>query len=299
MKIFAGRANTVLAASVADKLGVRTGNCLVESFPDDEIHIEIFEDVQGSEVYLIQPTCPPVADNLLELILLADACRRAGAARVTGIVPYFGYARQDRRVYGREPVGARVVSSMLATTLDRIVVVDLHTEAIEGFFSIPMDQQTAVPLLADLLKNRKPENAVIVAPDLGAVKLAHRYADILDWPVAYVYKKRISGEIVDVKGIIGEVAGLEPVLVDDMISTGGTMISTATALLERGCKPEFTFVASHGLFVGNALERFSRFQVREVLVTDSVPEPAEGFPFPVRKAGLADLLAKSILKLNS
>jgi ribose-phosphate pyrophosphokinase len=299
MKLFSGGANRSLSEKIADKLDVKLGNCLVENFPDDEVHIEVFEDIHGADIYLIQPTCPPVAHNLLELVLLADACRRAGAARITGIVPYFGYARQDRRVSGREPVGAGVVSNMLSAALDRIVVVDLHTEAIEGFFSIPMEQKTAVPILADMLKTRNPEKSVLVAPDLGAVKLVHRYADILNWPVAYVYKQRLTGEKVDVKSIIGTVAGLEPIVVDDMISTGGTMVSTANALLERDCIPEITLVASHGLFVGKSLERFSQLPIKEIIVTDSVASALENFSHPVRKAGLADLLARSVLKLKS
>jgi ribose-phosphate pyrophosphokinase len=297
LTLFAGRGNYPLALAVAARLGLAPGLCLLEYFPDGEIQVEIQQDVQGHDIYLIQPTSPPVADHLLELLLLADACLRAGASRLTGVVPYFGYARQDRRAHGREPVGARLLADLLSSRLQRLITVDLHTAAIEGFFAMPVEHLSAVPLLAEALRAERAAEQIIVAPDLGAAKLAQQYAAYLDLPVAYLHKVRHSGSEVSVRSVIGEVRGCSSILVDDMISTGGTMISAMEALLDQGCRPEITLAASHALLVGPAGARLRALPVRKILATDSVP-PAAG-ELPMEIVSLAQMLSETIVRLHA
>ena len=298
LTVFSGPANLPLAETVAARLGVRLGQSVVHRFPDGELHVEVQESVRGHDVYLIQPTSPPVEARLLELLLLADACRRAGASHLTAVVPYFAYARQDRRASGREPVAARLIADLIAAGgLGRVVAVDLHTAALEGFFSIPLEHLSAVPLLAERVRPFVPDNAVVVAPDLGAVKLAERYAGLLHRPIAIVHKIRITGEKVSVRGIVGDVQGRAPLIVDDLISTGGTIEAAVKALLQARCAPEITVVASHALLVGPAIERLRDPTVRRLIVTDSVAILPET-PLPLQIAGLGPLLADAIERLH-
>jgi ribose-phosphate pyrophosphokinase len=297
--LFSGSANLPLARAVAGKLGSRLGHRVLQRFPDGELHVALEEPVRGHDVYLIQPTSPPVDGHLLELFLLADACRRAGAAHVTAVVPYLGYARQDRRGRSGEPVGARVIADLIgAAGVGRVVAVDLHSAALEGFFSMPLEHLTAVPLLADAAKASVGEQAVVVAPDLGAVKLAERYARILNQPVATVHKVRVSGAEVSVRGVVGEVRGRAPLIVDDMISTGGTIEAAVGALLAAGCAPEITVAATHALLVGPAIERLRALPVRRFVVTDSVALPPD-LPLPLEVAELGPLLAEAVDALHS
>jgi len=297
LSLFSGRANLPLARAVAAGLGVELGSCTVEDFPDGELQVEINEDVQGSDVYLLQSTCPPVANHLLELLLLADSCKRSGAARLTAVIPYFGYARQDRRLRGNEAVAARLVADLLSTRFDRIITLDLHTAAIEGFFAIPVENLTAVPLLAERIKEEISPESTIVAPDLGAVKRAHRYADYLKLPVTYTHKLRISGDRVKVRQLIGEVKGRLPVLVDDMISTGGTMVAAVEALLEQGCLPQVVVVATHGLLVGDAIEQLGSLPIKVLLTTDSIRQP-EGVSLPWEVISVGQELADAIRRTS-
>lgn len=298
LTLISGSANPALAESVAATLGLKPARRVLERFPDGELHVEVQEDLRGQDVYLFQPTGPPVDAHLLELLLLADACRRAGAARLTAVVPYFGYARQDRRARGGEPVGGRVVADLIAAAgLHRLVAVDLHTAALEGFFAAPLEHLSAVPVLVEAVRPAVAENAVIVAPDLGAVKLAERYARALDRPVATVHKVRLSGEEVRVRGLVGEVRGRAPLVVDDMISTGGTITAAVTTLLAAGCVPEVTVVASHALLVGPAVERLRAQPIRRLVVTDSVALPRD-LPLALEVVGLAPLLAEAIDALH-
>src|SRR5215217_2172225 len=288
--LFTGSANPHLAETLAAKLGTGLGALGINRFPDGELHVEIQETVRGHDVYLIQPTSPPVERHLLELLMLADAAHRAGAARLTAVIPYLGYARQDRRASGREAVGARLVAELLAAggLLQRIVAMDVHSPAIEGFFGIPLEHLSTVPLLVESVRNHVTENSVIVAPDLGAAKLAERYARPLGLPVAIVHKTRLSGSEVSVRRLTGGVQNKTPIIVDDMISTGGTVEAAVSTLLSEGCEPDITVVASHGLFVGPAAERLSIAPVRRLIVTDSVATP-EKLALPLEVAGLAPL----------
>jgi ribose-phosphate pyrophosphokinase len=293
--LFAGSANPSLADAVARELGFRLGERDLRRFPDGELHVEIRESVRGHDVYLIQPTSPPAEGHLLELLMLADAANRAGAARLTAVVPYLGYSRQDRRASGREAVGGRLVADLLGLggLLRRVVAVDVHSSAIEGFFGTPLEHLSAVPLLVDRIRSYATANGVVVAPDLGAAKLAERYAAPLGLPAAMVHKTRLSGSDVRVRSVTGDVRGHAPILVDDMISTGGTVEAAMEALLAGGCEPEFTVVASHGLFVGPAVERLKAAPLKRIIVTDSVAA-AEGLPLPLEVVSLAPLLAEAV-----
>lgn len=296
LTLIAGSANTPLARGIGRALGVEPRQCLVERFDDGELHVEIKETVRGHDVYVIQPTNRPVDEHLMELVFLADACRRAGAARMTAVVPYFGYARQDRRAAGREAVGARIVASLIeAAGFARVVAVDLHAVEIEGFFHIPVEHLSAAPLLAAALQ--APRDAVIVAPDLGAVKLAERYQRVLHLPVVVVHKTRISGSEVSVRSVIGDVTGKAPLIIDDMITTGATVAAAARSLIDAGCRPEMCVASTHALFVGPAVARLQPMPIRQLLGTNSVdmdvPVPAQ---FQV--VNLAPLLAEAIGRLN-
>lgn len=299
LTVFSGSAQPSLAEAVSGALGVALGKREIERFPDGECHVRILESVRGRDVYLVQPTGPPVETNLLELLLIADACRRAGARQLTAVVPYFGYARQDRRASGREPVGARLIADLVgASGLDRVVALDLHSPALEGFFSRPLEHLTAVPLLVESLRGSAlAGNTVVVAPDLGAARLADRYAKLLGLRVAVVHKIRISGREVTVRGVTGNVDGRQPLIVDDMISTGGTIEAAAQALAAAGSLPVAAVVATHGLFVAGAEERLARVGARRLIVTDSLAPPA-GFRLPLEVVSVAPILARAIQDLH-
>jgi ribose-phosphate pyrophosphokinase len=299
LSILSGSANLSLTESIAKIIGVRRSQVLLERFPDSELHVEIQESVRGTDVYIIQPTCPPVDEHLFELLLIGDACRRAGASRLTAVIPYFGYARQDRRSRGREALGVRLIADLINTGgFQRIVAVDLHSQAVESAFAIPVEHVSAVPLLAEAARSSIHGDAVIVSPDLGAVKMAERYAKLLDLPVAIIHKSRISGEEVRVQRIMGDVCNKEVLVIDDMISTGGTLEKAIASLRAAGCSPSGVKVlATHGLLVGSAGQRLGPLPIDRMFISDSVPAP-ESFPVPLQIVSLASLLAETIQHLN-
>jgi ribose-phosphate pyrophosphokinase len=295
--VLTGSANPALGAAVAEVLGIPLAGCAVRAFPDGELHVELGAEVRGHDVYLLQPTAPPAERHLVELLLMADACRRAGAGRITAIVPYFGYARQDRRASDREAVGARVMVNLLETArFARLVALDLHSPALEGFFGTPLEHLTAVPVLAERVREGAA-HSVIVAPDLGAAKLADHYAGILDAPVAIVHKVRTSGTEVKVRGISGNVRGRRAIIVDDLISTGGTITAAAAALREAGCDREITVVATHALLVGAAVGRLRALPLSRLVVTDSVA-PVETGTLSLERVSVAPLLASAVARFH-
>ncbi|MBW3632447.1 MAG: ribose-phosphate pyrophosphokinase [Chloroflexi bacterium] len=299
LSIFAGSSNPMLAEGMAAALGISLGERVLERYPDGELHVEIMESVRGRDVFLIQPTAPPVEEHLIELLLLADACHRAGASRLTAVVPYFGYARQDRRVSGRQPVGARVVADLLGTSaVERVVAVDLHSPAVEAALPVPLEHLSAVPLLAEAAREPGRDDRVVVAPDLGATKLAEQYATLLNLPVAIVHKTRLGGDSVIVRRITGQVRDRVPIVVDDIIGTGGTIEAAVDAVLQAGGRPDVTIVATHALLMGPALDRLIRLPLRRLIVTDSVQLP-DVLPVAHEVVSLAPLLATTIARLHS
>jgi ribose-phosphate pyrophosphokinase len=296
--VFAGSANRALAEEIAQRLGVALGRCGIRRFHDSEVKVEVLESVRGHDVYLVQPTGPSVDQHLIELLFMADACRRAGAARITAVVPYLGYARQDRRAKGREALGARLVADLIrAAWIDRVVAVDLHTPSIEGFFGVPLEHISAVPILAKAVLPALQFDYIILAPDLGAVKLAERYAQVLQAPIAVVHKVRISDEEVQVGGIVNEVRGRSAVVVDDMVSTAGTIEAAIKAFISQGGQRDVVVAATHGLLVGPAVERLRGLSLKSFVVTDSIEVPQD-LPLPIKVISLAPLLAEAIGRLN-
>ncbi len=259
--------------------------------------MQINEPVRGREVFLVQPTAPPVNDNLVELLAFADACRRAAAARITAVVPYFGYARGDKRHGRRQSITASLVARLIqAAGVDHIVTLDLHAEQIEGFFQIPVDNLTAVPTLCQALRGRLPEGVVIVSPDVGRVGMATEFADRLGSTVAVLHKRRTSGTETVITHVVGDVRGRPCLIIDDMISTGGTIARAVEALLASGARPEIVVAASHGLFVGEARARLSHEAIQEVFVTDSVS--ADRTWPRLRVVPIAPVIAEAIRRLH-
>ncbi len=296
LKIIDGGANTPLAGLVAGTLRVGLSRRVIGRFPDEEAQVQLIDPVAGDDVFIIQPTSPPPDAHLMELLLLADSAIRGGAARVTAVVPYFGYARQDHN--GGRPIAASVVARMIESAgISQLIAVDLHSRAVETSFGVPVRHISAVPLLAGRLGDLLPRESVIVAPDLGAVKLADRYARMLRLPLAFVRKERISVADVEVHGLIGEVAGRTPVIVDDMISTGGTIVAAAGACIEAGANGSMFIAATHVLLVGTANERLQHLSLRSLMGTDSVAMPAIT-PACMERVSLAELLANEIADLH-
>ncbi len=293
LTVLVGPAATTLGAQVCEILSLSATAYECRRFPDGEIQIELRESVRGRHLYLLQPTCPPVEQRMLELLLLADACRRSGAERLTAIIPYFGYARQDRRSH-RRALGARVATSVIGTAgLDRLMLIDAHAPAIEGFFDAPMDHLTAVPLLARSARPSVRDDSVVVAPDLGAVKLAREYSRLLQIPMAFVHKTRMDGDTVKAHDVIGDVRGRAPLVIDDMLSTGGTVEAAVAALRGAGATGPITVAVTHALCVGRAAEILPTLGLARFMATDTVT-PACGPTAQIEVTSVAPLIAAAI-----
>lgn len=296
-QIVSGSAHPALADALARELECEQAACVLRRFPDGEQDVEIQASVRGQPVFVVQPLGDPVGEHLLELLLLVDACRRAGAGPVVAVVPYMGFARQDRVTKEGRPLGAKVVADLLGTgALSQVIAVDLHSPVIASCVDAPVTHLTAVPAIAEALRPSVREDSVVVAPDLGAVKLADAYARLLGLPLAIVHKVRASPREVAVRGVAGDVRDRRPVIVDDMISTGRTVEAAVAALVDQGCRPEALVAATHGLFVGSAADRLGRAEVVRVFVTDSLPTPAHAPP-RLAVVGLAPLLAEAVRRI--
>ena len=265
-----GPASLHLGAGICETLRISPAPYDCRRFPDGEAQVELHESVRGHDVYILQATSPPVEEHLIQLLLLADACRRAGAARLTAVIPYFGYARQDRRT-DRRSLGARVAANVVGSAgFDRLMLIDAHTPAIEGFFDVPLDHLTAVPLLARAAAASIRESSVVVGPDLGAVKLARAYANQLHVPVAFVHKTRLNGDAVEAHAVISDVRGRVPLIVDDMLSTGATIEAAVGALRAAGAAEPISVAVTHALLVGRAREILQRLPLARLMATDTV-----------------------------
>jgi ribose-phosphate pyrophosphokinase len=295
--ILSGSAHPALAKEIARELHSELGSCLMERFPDGEQDVKVQTGVRGRPVFIVQPLGPPVGELLLELLFLADACRRAGAASISAIVPYVGYARQDRVTKEGQPLGARVLAQALGTGgFSQVIAVDLHSPVVATCIDAPVAHLTAVPAMVEALRAHVREDSVVVSPDLGAVKLAEAYARLLGLPLAVVSKIRSSGGEVAVRSVVGDVRDKRPLLVDDMISTGATVEAAIEAMLAHGARPDVIVAATHGLLVGKAAERLSRSEGARVLITDSLP-PLPRTPARLEVVRLAPLLAEAVRRI--
>ena len=299
--VFSGNANRPLAEAVCKELGVRPGKALVSRFSDGEVQIEIEENVRGQDVFVIQPTCAPAAENLMELLALVDALKRASAGKVTAVVPYFGYARQDRRPRSsRMPITAKVAASMFgAVRVDRVLTVDLHADQIQGFFDIPVDNVYASPLLlADIWRAHGTDNLIVVSPDVGGVVRARAIAKRLDdADLAIIDKRRPRANVATVMNIIGDVEGKTCVLVDDIVDTAGTLCAAANALKERGAHKVAAY-CTHPVLSGAAIDNITRSQLDELVVTDTIPlSDAARACGRIRQLSVAELLAETIRRV--
>ena len=300
LRLISGRANPGLAKEIATILSVPLCDIRIATFADTETHVQIEESVRGKDVFIIQPTCPPVNENLMELLIMIDACRRASARQITAVIPYFGYARQDHKSTGREPVTAKMVADILTTVgANRVVSVDLHAAQIQGFFNVPMDHLTAVPTLAGYLRKKEFKDAVIVSPDAGRVKMAEKYTDILQIPMVVMTKRRkgIGGKELEFFDIVGNVEGKTAVVIDDIIS-GGSIIKETETLFKAGVK-EVYLVITHPILVGAAMDLLRSSAIKELVVTNTVPVPKEKLESGKLKVlSIAPLLAKVVMGIH-
>lgn len=299
ISLYSGSANPELTEAVAQVLGVPVGRRLLGRFSDGEVHVQVEESIRGRDVYIVQSTGPPANENLMELLIMIDAFHRASAGRITALIPYFGYARQEKKTTGREPISAKLVANLLTVArADRVVSIDLHNPAIQGFFDIAMDHLTAVPILAGYLKSVRRADGVIVSPDVGRVKLADKYSIALGLPIAVLHKRRPSPEQAEIRGIIGDVQDKAPIIIDDMISSGKTIHEAVKALLQAGAKPEITVAVTHALLVGPALDYLRDEVIKEVVVTDTISQTPNKKLDKIKVQSVAGLLAESIRRLN-
>ncbi len=300
LKVFSGNANPTLAEAVAQSLSIPLGDILVSRFSDGEVRVQIRDNVRGADVFIIQPTCPPVNENLMELLVMIDAFRRASAARVTAVIPYYGYARQDRKVRPREPISAKLVANLLATAgADRILSVDLHAGQIQGFFDIPVDNIPAGPLLARYLRDKglNGEGIVVVSPDVGGVERATLFAHMLHAGLAIFAKHRPDANKSEMVAIIGDVKGKRAVLVDDIVDTAGTITQAAKALIQEGAEEVYA-CCTHPVLSGPAVERLKESPIKELVVTDTIPLPPEKQFERLTILSVAPLLAKAITNIH-
>lgn len=300
LKIFSGNANPALAKKICGHLSIPFGNAYVGRFPDGEIDLKVNEDVRGADVFLVQPTCPPVNENLTELFVFIDCLKRASAARITAVLPYYGYARKDRKDEGRVPITAKLVANLITEAgADRVLAVDLHAAQIQGFFDIPVDHLLAFPVLSKYFERFNSGELVVVTPDVGGIKLARNYSKKLGVKLAVVDKRRIGPEETEVGFVIGDVADKDVVMVDDLIATGGSIAQAANVLKEKGAKDIYVG-ATHPVFCGSAIEKLSAAPIKEIVVTDTIPlsERVKGLGDKIKVLSIAGLLGDAILRIH-
>ncbi len=297
IKIFTGTAHRTLAQSICDYLKVPLGDASVSSFPDGETYVKINENIRGRDVFIVQPTCPPTNQNIMELLILVDAARRASAARITAVIPFFGYARQDRKDQPRVPITAKLVANLLvAAGVSRVLTMDLHAQQLQGFFDIPVDHLYALPVLMKYLKAKKLTNLVVVSPDVGGVKMASAYAQAMGASLAIVVKRRISATETAALHVIGDVAGKTVLIVDDLTETAGTITGAAKILKSAGAGEIYAGI-SHAVLTDLAVERLRDSEIKELITTDSTPVKA-GAVNCVKVLSVAELLGEGINRIH-
>jgi ribose-phosphate pyrophosphokinase len=298
LQIFSGSANRPLAQEIAAGLNINLGRAIVSTFKNGETRVKIEENVRGSDVFVVQPTCTPVNHHLMELLLLIDALRRASASRVTAVVPYYGYAKQEKKTSGREPISAKLVANLIRTAgADRVLTMDLHAPAIEGFFDIPVDHLQAGQMLSDYVRDLNLPNPVVVSPDAGGVGRANRFRERIGAGLAIIAKQRPEPDIAEILEMVGEVEDKTAIIVDDMISTGGTLVEAAHALLDRGARKVYA-CATHGVFAAEAIEIIRKSDLVETIVTNTIPQAPIAASARVRTISVAPLFAEAIMRIH-
>ncbi len=299
IKIITGNGNKELAEEISKELGIEIADSQVKHFSDGEIGLNISETVRGHDVFIIQPTCTPVNDNIMEILILIDAVKRASAGRINAVIPYYGYARQDRKTKAREPITAKLVADLLTVAgADRVITMDLHAGQIQGYFDIPVDHLTSIPLLANRFKDIVGPDTVVVSPDLGGVTRARTFANKLDLPIAIIEKRRPRPNEAEVMNLIGDIEGKDVILVDDIIDTAGTIVNAATALKEKGAKKVYG-CATHGVLSGPALDRICSSELERFIITDTIPLLENCPNNKIEVVSVAHLFAEAIRRINS
>ena len=298
MKLFSGNSNLPLARSIAASIGMELGKCTVSAFPDGETFVKIDENVRGEDVFILQSTSPPTNHHLMEMFIMIDAVRRASATRITAVLPFYGYARQDRKDQPRVPITAKLVANLLvAAGASRVLTMDLHAQQIQGFFDIPVDHLYAAPVMYEYIKSRKLGDLVVVSPDIGGLKMAHAYSQVLNTGLAIVAKRRKNATEVESVAVIGDIRGKNVLMVDDLTETAGTLTNAAALLRKRGAKKIFACV-SHALLSDLGVERLRKSKIDELITTDTVLRPAiEGVR--ITTISVAGLLGEAIKRINS
>lgn len=298
-RIFTGNSNPALAREIVKYLKMPLGKATVATFSEGEIRVKIEEDVRGKDVFVLQSTCTPPNKNLMELLILIDALKRASAKRITAVLPYYGYARQDRKDQPRVPITAKLVANLLTTSgADRVLTIDLHAGQIQGFFDIPLDHLYAVTTIVNYIKSRKFKNLVIVSPDVGGIKMARAYAKRLRSPLAIVDKRRISGEDTEVMNILGEVKGKNVIIVDDLVATAGSLVEAASALKRSGAKDIYAAV-SHAVLSGPAIKRLDNSVIKYIFVTNTIPIDSNKKHKKIKVLSIGPLLAEAIRRIHN
>ena len=297
IKVFAANSNKPLAEKIAAQLGLPLSKCEVGTFSDGEITVSIGETVRGSDVFIIQSTCTPVNNNLMELLIMVDAMKRASAGRITAVIPYFGYARQDRKSKSRDPISAKLVADLItAAGADRVLTMDLHAAQIQGFFNIPLDHLEGMPILSQYIERKNLEDLVIVSPDLGSVNRARKIANRLDVPIAIIDKRRPKPNVSEIMNIIGDIKDKNLLIIDDIIDTAGTLCNAANALKERGAK-SVRACATHGILSGPAVERIQASALEELILLDTIPLPEEKRLEKIKIESVAPLFSQAIQRI--
>ncbi|MFH1751081.1 MAG: ribose-phosphate pyrophosphokinase [Candidatus Micrarchaeota archaeon] len=299
VQLFTGNSNTPLARDIAKNLKLELGNASVTKFLDSEVSVQINQSIRGADVFVIQGMPGPVNDNLMELLIMLDALKRASASRITAVIPYFGYARQDRKVHAREPITAKLVADLISVAgAGRVLSVDLHSGQIQGFFNFPVDNLTAVGLLTEDFRKKKIKDVTVVSPDVGGVVRARAMAKLLNAPLAIIEKRREKANESEVLNVIGEVEGKSCVLIDDIIDTAGTICNGAGALMDKGAKEVYAY-GTHGVLSGPAIDRLKRSRIEEIVVTNTIPLPekARGVR-KIRQISVSELIAEAIKRTH-
>jgi ribose-phosphate pyrophosphokinase len=300
LKVFSGRSHPALTQEICERLGEEPGHVTLYSFSDGENYVQVDENVRGADVFVIQPTCPPVNDALMELLIMLDAFKRSSARRVTAVIPYYGYARQDRKDKPRVPITSKLVADLItAAGADRVLTLDLHAAQIQGFFNIPVDHLFAAPVIVGHLKKLNMDDVTIVSPDAGGVERARAYAKRLGATLAIIDKRRVAANQTEVMHIIGEVEGRNVFVVDDIIDTGGTLIHSVEALLAQGAR-SISAACTHGVFSGPAIDRINKSRLAQVITTNSIPMiDKEQECSKLQTLSIAELLAEAIKRIHN